>query len=68
MTEEPDNPGHRQVYGSDQEIIDEAIRLLAELDDTPLQQMTALYYQHGFEELRMVVGDLLRILGRNPQG
>jgi len=66
MTEEPDNPGHRQVYGSDQEIIEEAIRLLAELDDTPLQQMTALYYRHGFEELRMVVGDLLRILGHNP--
>ncbi|MHC6232060.1 hypothetical protein ACX5I6_21245 [Arthrobacter sp. MMS24-T111] len=66
MTEEPDIPKRPQIYESDQEVIEEAIRLLAELDDAPLNQMTSLYYQHGFEELRMVVGDLLRILRRNP--
>lgn len=65
MTDEPDNPKRPQTYGSDQEVIEDVIRLLAELDDTPLNQMTPLYYQHGFEELRMAVGDLLRILGRN---
>jgi len=68
MTDGPDNPDRPQIYGSDREVIDEAIRLLAELDDTPLNQMTSLYYQHGFEELRMLVGDLLRILGHNLDG
>lgn len=66
MTDEPDNPERPQIYESDQEVIKQAIRLLAELDDAPLNQMTPLYYQHGFEELRMVVDDLLRILRRNP--
>ena len=66
MTGEPDNPKRPQIYESDQEVIEQAIRLLAELDDAPLNQMTPLYYQHGFEELRMLVGDLLRILRRNP--
>jgi hypothetical protein len=68
MTDEPDNPDRRQIYGSDQEVIEEATRLLADLDDTPLSQMTPLYYQHGFEELRMLVGDLLRILGHPLDG
>jgi hypothetical protein len=66
MTQEPDDTDRPQVYGNDQEIIEDALRLLADLDDTPQDRMTPLYYQHAFEELRMVVGDLLRILGRNP--
>ncbi|MFC8523408.1 hypothetical protein [Pseudarthrobacter sp. NPDC057230] len=65
MTDQPENPVHPQICGRDQEVIEEAIRLLADLDDTPLHQMTPLYYQHGFEELRMLVGDLLRILTHN---
>lgn len=63
--DQADNPDRHQIYGSDHEVIEEAIRLLADLDDTPLHQMTPLYYQHGFEELRRLVGDLLRILGHN---
>lgn len=65
MTDQPENPDHPQIYGRDQEVIEEAIRLLADLDDTPVHQMTPLNYQHGFEELRMLVGDLLRILKHN---
>ncbi|MCO4253360.1 hypothetical protein [Pseudarthrobacter raffinosi] len=52
--------------GSDQDVIAEALRLLAELDNTPLTHMTPLFYQHGFEELRMITGDLLRVLGHDP--
>lgn len=66
MTDKPDNTDRPKIYVNDQKIIEEARRLMAELDDTPLSQMTPRYYQHGFEELRMLVGDLLRILGHSP--
>ena len=33
MTDEPDIPKRPQIYESDQEVIEQAIRLLAELDD-----------------------------------
>jgi hypothetical protein len=36
---------------SDEEVVREALRMLHELDDTPAQQMTALFYQHWFEQL-----------------
>lgn len=52
--------------GSDEEVIAEAVRLLVELDNTRLNQMTPLFYQHGFEELRMITGDLLRVQGHDP--
>jgi hypothetical protein len=51
---------------SDEEVIREALRMLHELDDTPAQQMTALFYQHWFEQLSMTTRDLLRILGHDP--
>jgi hypothetical protein len=41
--------------------------MLRELDSTPPHQMRPLFHQHGYEELRMMVGDLLRILGRGPE-
>jgi len=68
MTGNPEPKGsHGQVgSGSDREVIAEALRLLAELDDTPLTQMTPLFYQHGFEELVMTTRGLLRILGHDP--
>lgn len=52
--------------GTDEAVISEALRLLHELDDTPPQQMTALFYQHGFEQLSMATRDLLRVLGHDP--
>lgn len=51
---------------SDEEVIRDALRMLHELDDTPAQQMTALFYQHWFEQLSMTTRDLLRILGQDP--
>ncbi|WP_164207008.1 hypothetical protein [[Micrococcus luteus] ATCC 49442] len=51
---------------NDETILVEALELLRELDDTPLGQMNALFYQHGFEELNLTVRALLRILGRDP--
>ena len=64
--EEP-HPSPGSVYETDQEVIEEAVRRLRELDDTPLHQMTPLFYQHGYEELRIMVGDLLRLLGGDPE-
>lgn len=50
---------------SDEALIVEALQMLRELDDTPLDQMDALFYQHGFEELNLMVRALLRMLGRD---
>ena len=44
----------------------EALQLLHELDDTPSQQMTALFYRHWFEQLSMTTRDLLRVVGHDP--
>jgi hypothetical protein len=43
-----------------------ALQMLHELDDTPPQQMTALFYQHWFGQLSMTARDLLRVLGHDP--
>jgi hypothetical protein len=52
----------------DETVIVEALQLLRELDDTPIDQMNALFYQHWFEELNLTVRALLRTLGRDPDG
>ena len=44
----------------------ETVEVTRELDDTGLQEMTPLFYQHGFEQLRMSLRDLLTVLGHNP--
>ena len=51
---------------SDEAVIREALHMLHELDDTPPQQMTALFYQHWFEQVSMTTRDLLRVLGHGP--
>lgn len=66
MTQEPDAARSEQGADRLRDVIAEALALLAELDNTPLTQMTPLFYQHGFEELRVVTGDLLRVLGHDP--
>ncbi|NUP58154.1 MAG: hypothetical protein HOQ06_01590 [Pseudarthrobacter sp.] len=62
MRPEPEEHGD----GTDEKVIADALQLLADFDNTPLTQMTPLFYQHGFEELRTTTGDLLRILGHDP--
>ena len=52
---------------SDEEIISDAMDLLRAIDNTPLRDMNALFYQHFFEELNMSVRSLLGILGRTPE-
>ncbi len=68
MTEKPEEADAQQNpdRGSDDEVIAEALQLLADFDNTPLSHMTPLFYQHGYEELRMITQDLLRILGHDP--
>lgn len=50
----------------DETVIAEALQMLRQLDDTPLDQMNALFYQHWFEELNLTVRAMLRMLGRDP--
>lgn len=64
---EESQPLHGSIDENDQEVIEEAVRMLRELDDTPLHQMTPLFYQHGYEELRLLTLELLRILGSDPK-
>lgn len=58
----PQSPGP----GSHEEVIEQALQLLAGFDNTPPSQLTPLFYQHAYEELRLITGDLLRILGHDP--
>lgn len=55
-----------QASQTDEALIAEALQMLRQLDDTPPDQMNALFYQHWFEELNLTVRALLRLLGRDP--
>lgn len=46
-------------------LILEMVEMIHELDDTGLHEMTPLFYQHGYEQMRMSLGDLLKILGHD---
>lgn len=46
--------------------IRETVEMIHELDDTGLHEMTPLFYQHGYEQVRMSLRYLLRILGHDP--
>lgn len=56
----------RRVSPDDEAVIDEALQMLRQLDNTPMDKMNALFYQHWFEELNLTVRALLRMLGRDP--
>ncbi|MET3952680.1 hypothetical protein [Arthrobacter sp. UYEF36] len=49
-----------------QALVLETVEMIQELDDTGLHEMTPLFYQHGYEQLRMSLRDLLTVLGHNP--
>lgn len=49
-----------------QALVLEAVEMIQELDDTGLHEMTPLFYQHGYEQLRMSLRDLLTVLGHDP--
>ncbi|WP_060921612.1 hypothetical protein [Microbacterium paraoxydans] len=44
------------------EIATEARRLMEELDDVPWPQMSALFYSHAYDELRLVLERILDAL------
>ena len=44
----------------------ETVEMVHELDDTGLHEMTPLFYQHGYEQVRMSLRELLTILGHDP--
>jgi len=44
----------------------EAVEMIHDLDDTGLYEMTPLFYQHGYEQVKMSLVDLLKILGHDP--
>lgn len=47
-------------------LILETVEIIHELDDTGLHEMTPLFYQHGYEQLRMSLRELLTVLGHDP--
>jgi hypothetical protein len=49
-----------------QALILETVEVFQELDDTGLHEMTPLFYQHGYEQLRISLRDLLTVLGHDP--
>lgn len=49
-----------------QALILETVEMIQELDDTDLHEVTPLFYQHGYEQLRMSLRDLLTVLGHDP--
>lgn len=44
----------------------ETVEMIHELDGVGLYEMTPLFYQHGYEQVRMSLEDLLKILGHAP--
>lgn len=63
----PDNeawPG--QLPPDIEAFILETVDMIHELDDTGLQEMTPLFYQHGYEQVRTSLQNLLKILGHDP--
>ncbi|GAB2472076.1 hypothetical protein [Xylanimonas ulmi] len=44
----------------------DASRILAALDSTRPSDMTAMFYIHGYNELAIVLGDLLAAVGEPP--
>lgn len=51
-----------ELSDDDLEVVDDAVRVLAELDDVAPADMTALFDMMQFDNLRIVVEDLLRLL------
>lgn len=49
-------------------LILETVETIHALDDTGLHEMTPLFYQHGYEQMRMSLVDLLKVLGHNTDG
>jgi hypothetical protein len=49
----------------DRAVIADAVQIVRDLDSTRPGEMTELFYWHGFNELRLAVGGLLRILGED---
>ena len=47
-------------------LILETVEVIQELDDTGLHEMSPLFYQHGYEQLRISLRDLLTVLGHDP--
>ncbi|WP_423185107.1 hypothetical protein [Arthrobacter sp. NyZ413] len=47
-------------------VILEAVEMIHELDDTRLEEMTPIFYQHGYEQAMMSLRELLTLLGHDP--
>lgn len=44
----------------------ETVAMIQDFDDTGLQEMTPLFYQHGYEQVKAALQELLTILGHDP--
>ena len=46
--------------------ISETLEFVRQFDRTSLNNMTPLFYQHGYEQAMSSLRELLKILGRDP--
>lgn len=44
----------------------ETVDMIHDLDNTGQHDLTPLFYQHGYEQLRIAVQELLTVLGHAP--
>ena len=68
MGASPEDPTGRQTprEDSEAEVVQRALQLLRDFDDVPMNELTPMFYQHGFEELSMAMRDLLNLMGHDP--
>ena len=45
----------------------ETVDIVRALDDTSPRDMTPFFYQNGYEQVKMSLAELLKILGHNPE-
>ncbi|GEM_PF-6096300 len=45
----------------------ETVEIMHELDDTSPRDMTPFFYQNGYEQVKMSLAELLKILGHDPE-
>jgi hypothetical protein len=68
-------PGQGSTSGQDprtrvrnlERTVEEALRVLAELDDVGLHDMTELFYMNAYAQVDSVLRDLLQSLGAKPR-
>ena len=66
MSSRSDAPWPGKAPADVEAFIREAVDMLHELDDTSLNELTPLFYEHGYEQVAHSLRELLNMLGHDP--